>query len=76
MSEPTDPIDQAERSAAERALKAQMAGVVRNLFGGSDAEVLQAIVQELRELKSTQRRVRELLERWDADGWPSTRVPE
>ena len=69
MSEPTDPIDQAERSAAERALKAQMAGVVRNLFGGSDADVLQAVLEE-------QRAIRRLLERWDTDGVPATRIAE
>ena len=69
MSEPTDPIDQAERSAAERALKAQMAGVVRNLFGGSDAEVLQAVLDELRAIRG-------LLERWDTDGVPATRIAE
>ena len=69
MSEPTDPIDQAERSAAERALKAQMAGVVRNLFGGSDAEVLQAVLDELRAIRG-------LLERWDTDGVPAMRIAE
>lgn len=69
MSGPTDPIDQAERSAAERALKAQMAGVVRNLFGGSDAEVLQAVLDELRAIRG-------LLERWDTDGVPATRIAE
>ena len=69
MSEPTDPIEQTERSAAERALKAQMAGVVRNLFGGSDADVLQAVLEE-------QRAIRRLLERWDTDGVPATRIAE
>lgn len=69
MSEPTDPIDQAERSAAERALKAQMAGVVRNLFGGSDADVLQAVLDELRAIRG-------LLERWDADGATAARITE
>ena len=69
MSEPTDPIDQAERSAAERVLKAQMAGVVRNLFGGSDAEVLQAALDELRAIRG-------LLERWDTDGVPAMRIAE
>lgn len=69
MSESTDPIDQAERSAAERALKAQMAGVVRNLFGGSDADVLQAVLDELRAIRG-------LLERWDADGAPAARITE
>ena len=69
MSEPTDPIDQAERSAAERALKAQMAGVVRNLFGGSDADVLQAVLDELRAIRG-------LLERWDTDGVPAMRIAE
>ncbi len=69
MSEPTDPIDQTERSAAERALKAQMAGVVRNLFGGSDADVLQAVLDELRAIRG-------LLERWDADGAPAALITE
>lgn len=47
MSEPTDPIDQAAQRVAEHAAKV----------------LTEAIVQELRELKSTQRRVRELLAR-------------
>lgn len=83
MSEPTDPIDQAAQRVAEHAAKVLTEAIVRAALEAhgfapvdSEAEVLQAIVQELRELKSTQRRVRELLERWDADGWPSTRVPE
>ena len=74
MSDPTDPIDQAAQSVAKHAHDVMFQGIVNGLFGGgSDAALLQAVLDELRELNRAQRRAMELLERWDAYGAPSVR---
>lgn len=74
MSESTDPIDQAAQTATKRAHDAMFQGIVNGLFGGCDSALLQAVLEELRELNRTQRRALELLARWDAEGQPPTRV--
>ena len=76
MSERTDPIDQAAQRVAEHAAKVLTEAVVRSALEAaglapvdSEAEVLQAVLDELRA-------IRRLLERWDTDGAPATRIVE